>query len=250
MTLSQHKLTQLLTNPVRYYGSVDSTNDLAKQWLIDGGQAFSIIVADEQRKGRGRKGRFWYTPPGVALAVSMILKPTPQQASRMSMVGALAVAELCDSVGVQDVGIKWPNDVQISGKKVSGILPEAVWQDGQLLGVVLGMGVNVRVQFEGELAQTATSLETVCGCALDRSELVTVLAERVRFWMQQPDATLVKTWQSRLNTLGREVWVEDVVGKAVAVDESGALLIETQDGTMQRVLAGDLSLLPPQDEDE
>lgn len=247
--LPQLALAQRLRHPFRYFDSVDSTNDIAMQWLRDGTVSGSVVIADEQLKGRGRKRRIWHTPPGVALAVSVILKPPLEYANRISMIGALAVYDLCESVGAKNVGIKWPNDVQINGKKVSGILPEAAWDNGNLLGVVLGIGVNVRVQFEGELAQTATNLEIEAGKSLDRIELIATLLDRIDYWMERiARDELFETWQSRLNTIGRQVEVEGIVGQAQAVDEGGALLIALADGSIKRVMAGDVSLISAQDE--
>ncbi len=247
MTLASESIAQAFANQraVRFFESVESSNDLAMQWLREGAAAGSAIIADEQRKGRGRKGRIWYTPPGVALAVSVILRPIPAFASRSSIVGALAVYDVCQHVGLEDVGIKWPNDVQVSGKKISGILPEAVWDGEQLLGVVLGMGVNVRNEFDEELAQTATSIEASLGKSVDRLELLVHLLERVDEWAGRMGRDeIIATWRSRLNTLGREVSIQEgssrIVGEAVDVDADGALLIRITDGSIQRVLAGDL----------
>ena len=248
MTLSHSSLEEKLQQPFRYFESADSTNDIAMQWLRKGAASGSVVLADEQRKGKGRKGRIWHTPAGVALAVSVILKPKPDYAHRITMIGALAVYDLCASVGVQNLGIKWANDVQINGKKVAGILPEAAWENGQLLGVVLGMGVNVRVKFEDDLAQTATSIENEIEQSLDRLELVATLLERVGYWMARIGTDEVfDTWKARLNTIGRQVDVDGIVGQAQDVDASGALLIKVADGSIKRMMAGDVSLLTPQD---
>ncbi|MCA9914586.1 MAG: biotin--[acetyl-CoA-carboxylase] ligase, partial [Anaerolineae bacterium] len=218
--------------------------------LREGAAAGSAIIADEQRKGRGRKGRIWYTPPGVALAVSVILRPIPAFASRSSIVGALAVYDLCQYVGLDDVGIKWPNDVQVGGKKISGVLPEAVWDGSKLLGVILGMGVNIRNEFDAELMPIATSIEASLGQPVDRLHLLEYLLERVDYWAERmSDAALITTWKGRLSMLGREVSVEEgnsrIVGEAVDVEADGALLIRIANGSIQRVLAGDLVFSSP-----
>ena len=146
----------------------------------------SVVIADEQKKGRGRKGRFWHTPPGVALAVSVILHPDVRQVQQISMLGALAVYDLVLAQKHVPIGIKWANDVQVDGRKISGILPEAVWERQQLRGVVLGMGVNVRVDFAGtELDNTAINLETIVGQSLDRTALIQTLLERIDYWYAQ-----------------------------------------------------------------
>lgn len=252
MRLTAEQVSQAFAEQraVRFYETVESSNDLAIEWLRSGAAAGSAIIADEQRKGRGRKGRVWYTPPGVALAVSVILKPDPAFASRSSIVGALAVSDLCTHVGLAHVGVKWPNDVQVGGKKISGVLPEAVWEGERLLGVVLGIGVNVRNEFDEELAQIATSIEAASGQSVKRLELLGVLLGRVDHWAERMGRDeLVTVWKSRLNTLGRDVTVEEgsrrIVGQAVDAAPDGALLIRVADGSIQRVLAGDLTLSSP-----
>lgn len=227
--------------PLQYYESVESTNPLALNWLKDGVSAGAVVIADEQRLGRGRLGRHWQTPPGTALAMSFVLRPTPDTAGRVTMLGAVAVAETCEHFGVTDIGIKWANDVQVQGKKICGILPEAVWEQSRLLGVILGIGVNIRTTFSGELAQTAGSIEALSGQVIDRNAFAITLYHRVMHWygrMRSPE--LFDNWRQRLTTIGQQVQVGDVAGQAVDVDESGALLIRTDSGQTQRVIAGDV----------
>lgn len=242
--LDKETLAQVLgTHPFRYYDQIASTNDEAVAWLKDGAPEGAIVIADEQLRGRGRLGRIWHTPKGVALAVSIVLKPLPQQASHLSLLGAVAVAELCESLEIAQVGIKWPNDVQIGGKKVCGILPEAVWQEDKLLGVVLGIGVNVHVSFDETLAQTAINLADATPQVLSRAGLIGRLLEKVLYWRSfLGDSLLLQAWQARLTTLGQQVRVGDVVGLAREVDVQGALWIETPQGKRERVIAGDIEI--------
>lgn len=247
--LSQELLQNKLAYPFQYFDSVDSTNDIAQDWLRAGTDSLSLVIADEQRKGRGRRGRIWYTPPHVALALSVVLKPDIQFAPRASMIGALAVYDLCHYLNIENIGIKWPNDVQINGKKVSGILPEAVWDNDKLLGLVLGMGVNVRNQFEGELVDIATSLSHETTAKINRVELVAYLMQQIDYWYSLiAKDDLHHAWKSRLTTLGQNVEVTGanlrIVGQAVDIDSNGGLLIKTADGSIQTVLAGDVSLRP------
>ncbi len=249
MELSQTRLDKMLApREVRFYQQVDSTYDLALVWLRDGAAAGSLLLADELLKGRGRKGRTWHTPPGVALALSVILHPPQSALHQMSMLGALVISELAENLGVTDVAIKWPNDVQINGRKVSGVMPEIAWDGTELVGVVLGMGVNVRVDFTGtDVADTATSLETVLGQPLDRAELVAYLMQRVDYWSARlGSVALLDAWKHRLNTVGRVVTVTGeqgiISGEAQAVDTNGALLVRDHDGIIHRVMAGDIAL--------
>ena len=245
MSLSQESLQAALGSYVfRFEASLDSSNDVALDWLREGAPDGAFVLADEQRRGKGRLGRTWYTPPGLALAVSMILRPTTQQMAQIGMMGALSVAQLCESLGLEDVGIKWPNDVQIAGRKVCGILPEAAWEQDRLLGVVLGMGVNVRVAFSGDLAATATSLESCTATRLDRTELLAELLGFLDGWRGQlGSAALFEAWRSRLNMLGKPVRVGELQGLALDVEDSGALRLQTDSGAIERVLAGDIMLM-------
>lgn len=242
MTLSKDILQQKISRPFKYYDSVDSTNDIAKAWLEDGADSGAVVIADEQLKGRGRKGRTWHTPPNVALAVSVILKPLPDHLPRINIMGALSVYDLAEHVGCENIGIKWPNDVQINGKKVSGILPEVVWSGDKLAGIILGMGINVRNGFAGtELADIATTLELESGKSLDRSDLISFLMERIDMWYERlATEALFITWKSRLNMLGQRVKIDDLVGLAVDVEHDGALLVQGDDKQMQRIVAGDV----------
>lgn len=201
MALSCAILEDRLQRPFRYFESVGSTNDLAKAWLQDGGQEGAVIIADEQTLGRGRMGRVWHTPPGVALALSIILRPPTRAVSRLNMLGALAVYDLAEAVGCDRVGIKWPNDVQVNGKKVAGILPEAVWQGATVSGVILGIGINVRFQFDHtEYRESAISLESAIGQRLDRADLLQTLLRRLDFWYARiAEERFFRVWKDRLN---------------------------------------------------
>ncbi len=245
MTLSENILRQRLARPFQYRQRVDSTNNLAKSWLQQGAPDGAVVVADEQLRGRGRKGRFWHTPPKVALAVSVILKPAATYVERINMIGALSVFDLAELVGCEVVGIKWPNDVQVHGKKLSGILVESVWERHRLIGVVLGIGVNVRNDFSGTaLHDTAISLEHAIGEQLDRAELVHELLDRIDHWYRKIATDEVfETWKGRLNMLGNRVTVAGSIGYALDVTAKGTLLIEDDMAGLREVNAGDIFTL-------
>lgn len=249
MTLrEQDFIARFYPRPVRYLAQIGSTNDVALDWMRSGTGAGSMVIADEQVKGKGRQGHSWYAPPGTALMVSLILRPRVDDLSRITMLGALAIYDIVKALGIESVEIKWPNDVILNGLKVSGVLPEAVWDDDKLVGVVLGMGVNVRVDFSAtELAGKAISIESVLGRRVDRLELLAELVSRVDYWTAQLGrAELFEIWKSRLVTLGQDVCVktadQKIVGFAEDVDGDGALFIRSADRRIHRVVAGDLAL--------
>lgn len=233
----------LYPRPVRYYAQVGSTNDIALGWLREGADTGAVVIADEQVQGRGRLGRAWQAPPGTSVMLSVVLRPTPEGLAQLTMLGALVVCEMIESFDASaDVGLKWPNDVQIGGKKVCGVLPEAAWQSDKLQGAVLGMGVNVRVDFSGSsLADKATSMEPALGISLDRLAVLKALLAQVDHWsaLLGSDA-LFDAWRARLRTLGTQVQVNDVRGTAESVDDSGALMVRQEDGSLTRVVAGDI----------
>lgn len=245
--LTQEQLAAALGDrPFRFFLSIGSTNDSALEWLRTGAPTGAIVLADEQTRGRGRLARGWVTPPGSALAVSIILYPPADSLTRLSLLGALAVAEALEEIGTSDVGIKWPNDVQIDRRKACGVLPEAAWDGDHLLGVVLGIGVNVAVDFSGtELAETAISLDAVLGHPVDRLDLLTRLLARIDHWAARlTDPALYDAWRGRLNMLGEAVRVIEIgdrvtEGVAESVDADGALRIRTADGALRRMIVGD-----------
>lgn len=249
MTLSQARLQAALApHSVRFYDVTDSTNDVAREWLRAGAPDGAVVIADEQRRGRGRMGRAWQTPPGAALAISIVLRPSPAALPNLSMLAAQAVCDVVEALGVDAVRIKWPNDVQINGRKVCGVLVEAEWERGQLRGAVVGIGVNVCVDFSStELATSAVSLADVLPIPPDRLELLVKLLARVDYWYARLESpALLTAWRARLATLGQRVKVigptEPIVGVAEDVDASGALLVRADNGALQRVVAGDIAL--------
>lgn len=254
--LSEPRLREVLgARAFQFYPQTGSSNDEALAWLNAGASNGSVVVADEQTNGRGRLGRAWFAPPATALMLSYILRPQPEALTFVGMAGALAV---CEVVAAFDpslaVGIKWPNDVQIAGRKLCGVLPEAAWQGDRLVGVALGIGVNIRIDFAASpFAETAVSLETISH-PLDRAQFLARLLDRLDYWAARlASDELFDSWRSCLVTLGQQVSVNSndtalsgngtaVSGIAEKVERSGALILRDNEGTLRRVIAGDISL--------
>lgn len=239
--------------PFRYFDRVGSTNDVARQWALDGAPAGAVVIANEQTSGRGRLGRDWQTPSGQALALSMVLRPAldPQDLQRVTMLGGVAVVEtLARYMERQEIGLKWPNDVLGQGRKICGVLSEALWIGNELAAVILGMGVNVRMDFAGTpLEDVAGSLEDYAPDAINRADLIRQLLGRLDFWQAcVGEALLVETWRTWLATLGQRVQIRTqdglVEGVARDVDGAGALLLQGDDGHEWRVLVGDVMTHP------
>jgi BirA family biotin operon repressor/biotin-[acetyl-CoA-carboxylase] ligase len=247
---------------IEYRPTVGSTNDIAKQLGAEGAPEATLVIADEQTAGRGRLGRAWWSPPGTAIAMSLLLRPEfpPLRAHRLTMLAGLAAAEAIEQVTGLRVGLKWPNDVVIEQKarskrqeaiflKLGGILSEASIAGEAFEFAVVGLGLNINVDFRGRTdLPEATSLMMELGHEVDRLAILRALVERfaARYAVIDRDRQLHADWLARLTMLGRQVVArrgdEFFAGLAESVDESGALLIRGDDGTLCRVDAADVTL--------
>jgi BirA family biotin operon repressor/biotin-[acetyl-CoA-carboxylase] ligase len=230
-----------LGHPHIHLDVVDSTNALAKEKAASGAVHGTTFTAAEQTAGRGRQGRSWVAPAGSALLMSVILRPAAPHHRFAPLAAALAVAETCEALTEVDAAIKWPNDVWIDGRKVSGILVEArADQDPERSWVVIGIGLNTRVRLEDmpeELRETATTL------ALDPGvDALKPLLERLEFWISASASEIVAAWQKRDALLGREISWDGGRGIANGIDEDGNLRVLHDDGSETSVGAGEVHL--------
>lgn len=246
-------LPDLGGRPCRYFSRVSSTQDIARAWALEGAPAGAIVLADEQTAGRGRLGRTWLAAPGSSLLLSVVLRPAlpPEELGRVTLLGAVALAEALAGLGLQP-GIKWPNDVQLAGRKVAGILAEAVWAGDVLSAVVLGIGVNMRrnaLPPEALEAYRATTVEaTPLGRPCPRGALLGDLLAHLDAWMPRVrEPILLETWTQYNVTLGRRVNVaaghERFSGVAEGLDDRGALLVRLDNGSLRPLLAGEVTIV-------
>ncbi len=223
---------------------VDSTNEEAKGLIAEGAGPWTVIVAEKQIAGKGRFGRGWASPRG-GLYLSVILREEIERTPLLSMAASLAVADALESSNLP-IAVKWPNDVQVEGAKVAGILVEGLVV-GEGYWVIVGIGVNSNVPLDSlppELNTPATTLRHEVGAPVDNDELLTRLlaALRVRFGGLEDPADLIRTYGERCATLGRDVVVQmkerTLQGRAVRVTESGALVIRRPSGEEVEVTEG------------
>lgn len=248
-----HALSDLrLAHPIYLVHQISSTNDQARQMAEAGAPEGLLLVAEEQTAGRGRAGRRWLTPPGTALALSLVLRPTLPAAlgARLTMLAGVAACEAVELVAGVRASLKWPNDVLIGGRKVGGILVESALRDEDLEFAVLGLGLNVSWAPPPEQVDyPATCVDAEAGRAVDRLKLLRALLAGVEArYSVLAGPALFDDWRARLETLGRPVVVqldsETWTGQAEAVEADGALLVRTEAGALRRVLAGDVRVRP------
>ena len=248
--LNTHDVGQVL----HWFAEVGSTNDVAKQLAEEGAAHGEVVVAERQTAGRGRRGRPWTSPPGRNVAMSIVLRPDlpPSRAPELTLLASVAVCQAIRQAGVA-AGIKWPNDILARGRKLAGILTEMAAEPDQLQWVVLGIGVNVNARpedFPEEIRDTATSLAIERSEPVPRALFAAATLSAIEEWLDRHAADgfgpVRAAWRGMSDTLGRAVSARggdgEVVGTAEDIDDSGALLIRTEQG-IRRVVAGDVQLL-------
>jgi BirA family transcriptional regulator, biotin operon repressor / biotin---[acetyl-CoA-carboxylase] ligase len=248
-------LSKLPLGDIKYFESIGSTNDEALAWAALDARDLSLVIADEQSAGRGRLDRTWFTPKGTALACSIILNPTPEEKPHLSRVvglSALAVARALQTRGLP-IQIKWPNDVLIRGRKVCGVLTEAVWSGEDVECVVIGIGVNVlkgSVPPDDLLHFPATSLEQELDQAPDRTEILhDILAAFIDLRPQLGTPDLIAQWESLLALRDESLRVESdknpaVTGVIHGLELDGSLRLRNEHGEFVTVRFGDVRLRP------
>lgn len=237
--------TQRLGRPLHVHDRVNSTNDVARGLAEAGAPEGTAVLAREQTGGRGRLGRRWASPPG-GLWLSVVLRPQLPVAewTRLGFAASVAAAAAVDAVAGVPVGLKWPNDLVVGGRKLGGVLVEA---GGAYAIAGIGINANVQVELlEPEIAAAATSLSAM-GRDVDLAALVRRVLRELEYHydlLQRGGPAVMAKWRARSITLGRAVRVigADVFdGIAETVDDDGALLVRTSSG-MRRVLAGEVSV--------
>lgn len=238
----------------QFHPVLGSTNEIALEWARTGAPEWGLVVADQQTKGRGRNDRLWVTRPGVSLAFSLVIRPTPQECNllpRFTALAALGLIRVLSGLGLKAL-IKWPNDVLLDGKKAAGVLVETEWREDELYALVVGMGVNVKPQAvppQETLRYPATSVEGVLGEPIDRWELLASIVKGMidlRPSITHPD--FIDLWNSHLAFCGEVVpiYFHDSVRKdmeVLGVMEDGRLALRDERGEKVTIMAGEIDYL-------
>jgi BirA family biotin operon repressor/biotin-[acetyl-CoA-carboxylase] ligase len=233
---------------LRYEPVVGSTMDVAREAARAGAAHGFVVVADEQTAGRGRFGRRWVAPAGANLTFTILVRPDRSRLERLSVLAALAVGD-----GVQDATdlrsrFKWPNDVQVDGRKLAGILVESELDGEQPAFALVGIGLNVNADTAGgdEIREIAVSIRDLLGAETEREAVLAAVLRAFGRWYDEDDArAVIGAWSERLVTLGQQVRVSFAgqveEGLAESVTAAGALLLRRADGSTVELPAGEVT---------
>ena len=239
---------------ILYFDSIDSTNTKAQELAEKGYPSGTLVVADKQIAGKGRRGRNWESPSGCGIFMTLMLKPdiNPNNASMLTLVSALAVAKALADITGKDAKIKWPNDIVIDGRKVCGILTEMSAQFDYINNIVIGIGINVNnSSFPEEISATASSLRLLSGGKkYRRAEIIEKIMEYFEkyysIFLETEDlSALVNEYDAMLVNMKKQVKVldpkEPFEGKAMGITKTGELIVDTWE-SRKLVSSGEVSV--------
>lgn len=247
--------TRLMGRHVEVREAVDSTMNEAHRLVAEGAAEGTLVFAEEQTSGRGRMGRYWHSPKGKGIWMSLILKPrvpvyfVPQLTLLTAVALCRAIRREC---GVE-IGIKWPNDLLVKGRKVSGILLEMSGEDERLKYVIAGVGITANLtetDFPEELKPVATSLALESGSPIEREALIAAFLNELEqlydLYLENGFAPIRIMWEAMSVSLNCPIRVKTsegmLEGRADSLDDSGALTVITEDGRKVKIYSGDVEL--------
>jgi BirA family biotin operon repressor/biotin-[acetyl-CoA-carboxylase] ligase len=247
-----------LIKAIKLHDTVDSTQNIAQRLAEDDALEGTLVIAEQQTSGRGRMGRKWVSPPGKGVWMSLVLRPNlPLQfASQLTLLTAVALCRALKTLAAPlEIGIKWPNDLLISGKKISGILLESTAEEERLKYVIAGIGISVNLEpedYEAELRDIATSLRIELGRPLDRTEVIASFIrefEQLYAAYQNDGFGLIRTlWEALSVSLFKPMQLKTpsgmMIGTPIGLDERGALLAKLEDGTIMPIFSAETMPAP------
>ncbi|RIW33126.1 biotin--[acetyl-CoA-carboxylase] ligase [Bacillus salacetis] len=247
--------TRFIGKAIHYIESVPSTQKIAHTLAQEGAEEGTAVIADEQTEGRGRLLRSWHSPRGTGIWMSIILKPQlpPQRAPQFTLIAAVAVVQAIEEVCGLSPEIKWPNDILLNGRKVTGILTELQAEADKINSIIIGIGMNVNQKaedFPKELQSIATSLALEKEEKISRVQLIQKVMEKLEMYydlyMEKGFTPIKLLWESYAVSIGRHITARTITGsihgKALGINEDGVLRIEDGAGTIHEVYSADIEL--------
>ena len=234
------------------FNEVKSTNTVAKFLAMNNVENGSVVISEKQTDAKGRSGKSWESPLG-GVWLSIILKPTIDFAKLplLTLATGVAVAKAIEKTGIKNVEIKWPNDIILHGKKVSGILTEAMTNFNTIDNVIIGVGIDANVNlsdFSEELQNGTTTLANELGRKEDENDLIKYFLEEfeniTELFNNEGYEEILKEWRKRSYSVGKIVEVREPFNKnydayVVGINKEGALIVEKIDGTLEKVISGE-----------
>ncbi|MCS7163834.1 MAG: biotin--[acetyl-CoA-carboxylase] ligase [Thermodesulfovibrio sp.] len=238
------------------YDEVESTNSKANELLNLGYPSGTVIIADTQTKGKGRLGRKWISPPGKNIYMSIALQPNipPKYSTLLTLTSAVACTTALRRNTDVPVMIKWPNDMLVNDKKIGGILTEMKIEGEKIKSAIVGIGINLNMTEEDipeDIKDIASSLRIYKGEDFPRNIIIVEIIKEFDRWYQLLEKnqrkTIIDRWMQLSDTIGRQVKIvlsdKELIAIAEAIDEEGRLIVKLQDGTYEKISAGDVTLL-------
>ena len=248
--ISSYKLSN--APQIIYLDEVDSTNNYARL-MADKINSDFLVVADMQTLGKGRMGRSWSSPAGTGIFMSLCIKPeiAVEKASMITLVTAISICDAIEELYPISSTIKWPNDIVINSKKISGILTEMSSDMDGIKYIISGMGINVNnKEFPDDIKDMASSLLLETGILADRSKLIAAVIyhfyKNMNIFLKTGDMSgLKENYENHLVNIGKDVKILDpkgiYQGIALGIDETGALLVNVE-GKIKRIISGEVSV--------
>ncbi len=247
--------TERLGQHIHYEDTVDSTQKMALRLSLDGVPEGTVVIAEEQTAGRGRMERRWHSPKFTGVWMSIILRPNlmPQKAPQLTLIAAVAVVQAIEELTDLHPQIKWPNDILINGKKMTGILTELQAESDRINSIIIGIGMNVNQEensYPEELRSIATSLFIETGKKINRAELIRhVLANLEHLYDLYLEAGFYPIkilWESYAVSIGKMITARmlqgNIYGKALGITDDGVLMIEDLAGEKHYIYSADIEL--------
>jgi BirA family transcriptional regulator, biotin operon repressor / biotin---[acetyl-CoA-carboxylase] ligase len=247
--------TRSIGKVIKYVESVPSTQKIAHTLAQEGAEEGTTVIAEEQTEGRGRLLRSWYSPKGTGIWMSIILRPQlpPQRAPQFTLIAAVAVVQAIEEVCGLSPEIKWPNDILLNGRKVTGILTELQAEADKINSIIIGIGMNVNqsaADFPEELKSIASSLALEKEEKISRVKLIQKVMEKLELYynlyMEKGFTPLKLLWESYAISIGRQITARTITGsihgKALGINDDGVLMIEDGEGTIHEVYSADIEL--------
>lgn len=247
--------TKFVGSNIHYEETLDSTQKVAYRLAYEGAPEGTIVIAEEQLAGRGRMQRKWHSPKYSGIWMSVILRPEipPQKAPQLTLITAVAVVQAIQETTGLHPQIKWPNDILLSGKKITGILTELQAESDKINSIIIGIGINVNQReedFPKEIKEIATSILNELGQPVSRAKLIQSLLKNLEklylLYLDKGFQPIKLLWESYAISIGEFITArtlnKTITGRALGITEDGVLLMEDEAGTVHHIYSADIDL--------